>query len=116
VKGKPYIEFLIEQFEVLGQIRARAMFGGYGLYCDEIFFALVANNEVFLKADGENRPDFEAHNLQAFRPFEGPEVMQYYQAPAEMFEDPEALKKWAGGAISAGLRAQNKKKPKKKRG
>jgi DNA transformation protein len=110
VKSNPYIEFLQEQFEPLGEIRAKSMFGGHGLYCDEVFFALVANGEVFLKADDVNRPDFEASGLQPFRPFEGPSVMQYYQAPAEMFEDSEVLKKWAGGAISAGRRARNKKR------
>ncbi len=57
-----------------------------------------------------NRPDFEAHGLKPFRPFEGKAgVMQYYEAPAEMFEDPEALEQWAGGAIAAGFRAQVQK-------
>jgi DNA transformation protein and related proteins len=116
VKSNPYVEFLLEQFEPLGEIRVKAMFGGYGLYCDEVFFALVANNAVFLKADDVNRPQFEAAGLKAFRPYEDrPDTMQYYQAPAEMFEDPEALKGWVGGAIAAGVRAQAKKKPKKRR-
>jgi DNA transformation protein and related proteins len=92
------------------------MFGGYGLYCNEVFFALVANNAVFLKADDVNRPQFVAMGLKAFRPYEDrPETMQYYEAPAEMFEDPEVLRLWAGGAIAAGVRAQAKKRPKKRR-
>jgi DNA transformation protein len=116
VKSNPYVEFLLEQFEPLGEIRVKAMFGGYGLYCDEVFFALVAHNAVFLKADDVNRPQFEAARLKAFRPYEDrPDTMQYYEAPAEMFEDPEALKLWVGGAIAAGVRAQAKKKPRKRR-
>jgi DNA transformation protein len=116
VKTNPYIEFLVEQFEPLGEIRVKAMFGGYGLYCDEVFFALVANNALFLKADDVNRPQFEAAGLKAFRPYQDrTDVMQYYEAPAEMFEDPEVLKQWVGGAIAAGGRAKIKKKPKKKR-
>jgi DNA transformation protein and related proteins len=115
-KANPYVEFLLEQFEPLGEIRAKSMFGGHGLYCDEVFFALVANGAVFLKADEVNRPEFEAAGLKAFRPWEDkPDVMQYYEAPPEMFEDPEELKKWAGGAIAAGVRAQIKRKPKKRR-
>jgi DNA transformation protein len=105
----------MEQFEPLGEIRARAMFGGHGLYCDEVFFALVASGALFLKADEVNRPEFEAQGLKPFRPFEDKSgVMQYYEAPAEMFEDPLELKRWAGGAIAAGVRqahAKNKKKP-----
>jgi len=115
-KPSPYIDFLIEHFEPIGEVTARAMFGGHGLYCDGIFFALVANNAVFLKADDVNRPDFETLGLKPFRPFEDQlVVMQYYEAPAEMFEDADALKHWAGGAVAAGIRAQGKKKPKKKR-
>jgi DNA transformation protein and related proteins len=115
-KANPYIDFLLEQFEPLGEIRAKAMFGGHGLYCNEVFFALVASGNVFLKVDDVNRPRFEAQGLKAFRPYEDrPETMQYYEAPPEMFEDPDVLKLWVGGAIAAGVRAQIKKKPKKKR-
>jgi len=115
-KPNPYVDYLVDHFEPLGEITARAMFGGHGLYCDGIFFALVASNAVFLKADDVNRPHFEAQGLKAFRPFEDqPGVMQYYEAPAEMFEDTDALKHWAGGAVAAGVRAQAKKKPKKRR-
>lgn len=106
----------MEQLEAVGEITARPMFGGHGLYCDGVFFALVANSALFLKADDNNRPEFEAHGLKPFRPFENKEgVMQYYEAPAEMFEDPELLKQWAGGAVAAGVRAQAKKKRKPRR-
>jgi DNA transformation protein len=112
-KPNPYLDYLLEELEPLGEIRAKAMFGGHGLYCDEVFFALVANGALFLKADDENRPHFEAQGLKAFRPFQDkPDVMQYYEAPAEMFEDKEVLKQWAGGAVAAGVRAQLKKKVK----
>ncbi len=110
-KTTQYLDFLLEQFEPLGEIRARAMFGGFGIYCDQVFFAIVGGGSLYLKADDVNRAEFEAQGLQPFRPFEtGTMVMQYYQAPAEMFEDPEMLKRWAGGALQAGVRAQAKKK------
>jgi len=115
-KTNPYIDFLLEQFEPLGDVTVRAMFGGHGLYCDSVFFALVSNNAVFLKADDANRGEFEARHLKPFRPYEGrDEVMSYYEAPAEMFEDADALKHWAGGSVAAGRRAQLKKKAKPKR-
>jgi DNA transformation protein len=89
------------------------MFGGHTLYCDGVVFALVSNNALYLKADDANRGEFEARGLRAFCPFEDrPEaVMQYYEAPPEMFEDPDALTRWAGGAITAGRNKQRKKKP-----
>jgi DNA transformation protein len=113
----PFLEFVLEQFSPLGEVSSRAMFGGYCLYCDGVVFGLVANNQVFLKVDEINRPDFQARNLPAFRPFDDQEVvMQYYQAPAEIYEDADAMRRWCGGALEAGKRARIKKKgPRRKR-
>jgi DNA transformation protein len=115
-KSNPYLEFLAEQLGPLGDITWRAMMGGYCLYCDGIVFALVANQALFLKADSENRGAFEARNLQPFRPFDGPGTMSYYEAPPEIFEDPDAVRQWAGGAVEAGRRAQSKKRKKAAKG
>lgn len=110
-----YLDFLIEQFGLMGEITARSMFGGHTLYANAVPFALVDNNAVYLKADEHNRPEFEARGLRAFQPYpDKPGVMQYYQIPPEVFEDPDALKHWVGGAIAAGQRAQAKKKPRKR--
>lgn len=111
-KSNPYLEFLAEQMEPLGEITWRAMMGGYCLYCDGTVFALVANQALFLKADNENRSAFEARGLQPFRPFEGSMTMSYYEAPPEIFEDPDAMRQWVGGAVEAGGRAAAKKKGK----
>jgi DNA transformation protein len=110
-----YLEFLLEQLAPLGDVITRSMFGGHVIYCEGTVFALVANNALYLKADDHNRPAFEARGLEAFHPFEDANaVMQYYEAPPEMFEDPKALLDWAGGAVAAGRRAKAKKKPRKK--
>ncbi len=109
-----YLDFIKEQLAPLGKITARAMFGGYCVYCDGTVFAIIAEDTLYLKADDVNRPDFDAAGLKAFKPFDDkPMVMQYYLAPPEVFEDPEALEKWVGGAVQAGRRG--KKKPKKKK-
>ncbi|MCP5117964.1 MAG: TfoX/Sxy family protein [bacterium] len=109
-----YVDFVIEQLSPLGTITARKMFGGYCLYCDGTVFAIIAEDTLYLKADDTNRPDFDQAGLPAFKPFDDkPTVMQYYLAPPEVFEDPEALERWVGGAVQAGRRA--KKKPKKRK-
>ena len=95
-----YIAFLIEQFGPLGEITQRALFGGHCLYCDGVVFALVANAELYLKADALTIPAFESRSLKAFQ------SMKYYQAPAEIFEDDAAMKTWVGGAIACGERAK----------
>ena len=108
-----YIAFLLEQLAPLGEVTTRPMMGGNILYCDGVVFALVARDMLYLKVDDENRPHFEDQGLKAFRPFDGPGVMQYYEAPAQLFEDPDVLMHWGRNAIGAGLRAKSKKRPRK---
>ena len=51
------------------------------------------------------------HGCKAFQPFrDKPDTMKYFQAPPEIFEDSDALRHWAGGAVAASLRAKKKKK------
>ena len=107
-----YLEFLLDWLNPMGEITARAMFGGHCLYCDGVVFALIAHNTLYLKVDGQSRPRFEALGLQAFQPFaDRAEVMQYYQPPPEFFENADAMSDWAGAAIETGRRARMKKKP-----
>lgn len=108
----PYIEFLIEQFAPMGEITSRAMFGGHCLYCDGAVFALVASNALYLKADDANRDRFVARGLRPFKPFEDrDEVMSYFEAPPEVFEDQDAMKEWVGGAVRAGHRSLQVRRP-----
>jgi TfoX/Sxy family transcriptional regulator of competence genes len=46
--SKDTVAHVLEQLEPLG-VRARAMFGEYGIYCDEKIVALVCDNTFFLK-------------------------------------------------------------------
>ena len=77
-----------------------------------VFFALIADDVLYLKVDDDNRPEFEARGMPPFRPFgEGGEVMQYYQLPEELLEDPEAMKPWVEKAIAVAARKKKGRKP-----
>ena len=103
-----YVVFLTEHFAPLGAITARPMFGGHCLYCDGYVFAIVARNALFLKTDDANRSRFVERKLEPFRPFEDKaEVMSYYQAPAEIFEDDEAMREWVTPSIEASKRSRS---------
>src|SRR5438034_10499659 len=81
------------------------MFGGVGIYAGDLFFALVADDALYLKGDDASRPEFEARGMSPFRPFgEDGEVMQYYQVPADLLEDVEALRPWTVQAVAAAER------------
>ena len=109
-----YRAFVLDQLgRVTGDVRARSMFGGVGIYAGELFFALIDDETLYLNVDDGNRPDFVAAGMGPFRPFgEEGEVMQYYEVPAELLEGGEELAIWVGKAIDVARRA---KRPKKKR-
>jgi DNA transformation protein len=100
--------FALEQLDrSVSGVRARSMFGGVGIYAGELFFALIADDTLYFKVDGETRGDFEARGMEPFRPYgEGGEVMQYYQVPEEVLEDPETLGTWAHRALAVARRAR----------
>ncbi len=94
---------------VAQQVRARRMFGGVGIYSGELFFALIADDTLYFKVDDSNRADYEARQMEPFRPYgyEG-EVMQYYQVPEDLIEDAEALRSWAEKALAVAARKESK--------
>jgi DNA transformation protein len=113
-----YRQFVLDQLgRVTPALRARNMFGGVGLYAGELFFALLASDTLYFKADDLNRGDFVARGMGPFRPFgEDGEVMQYYEIPEELLEDPEALRPWLDKAVDAARRAKSRGKGPRRRG
>lgn len=107
-----FVDYLNEVFERFGPVTARRMFGGYGIYRDGLMFALVADDTLYLKADGVNSPMFERLGLGKFEYLKAGKVMHiaYYQAPAEVMEDREQAAMWARGAYEAALRAHRAKR------
>ena len=113
--SQEYIEYIVDQLFVTGPVQARRMFGGAGLYLKGLFFAIIADDVLYLKVNDSNRNDFKQAGMEPFRPYGNDSyAMQYYQVPAEVLEDTELLKKWAQKALSAA--AQMKSSTKKKRG
>ena len=104
-----YRAFVLEQLGRVAPVTSRAMFGGVGVYSGGFFFALMDNDTLYLKVDGSNRPDFEAAGTGPFRPFEGGGAMQYYELPADLLEDADALRPWVDKAIDVARRSRKKK-------
>ncbi len=112
-----FADYLHELFAPLGTIRIKRMFGGAGIYAEDIMFALVADDVLYLKADAENRPLFEAENLEAFSyAAKGKRrvSLSYFRAPDEAMDSPQAMLPWARGAFGAALRG-TRIKPRHKR-
>ena len=112
-----YRTYVLEQLNrAVPPVRARAMFGGVGLYAGDVFFALISDDALYIRTDEASRPEFEALGMAPFRPFEehGP-VMSYHQLPEEVLEEPERLRHWAERAIAGARLARRPKAKKRKR-
>ncbi len=101
-----YLDYVLEQLAPLGGITHRRMFGGVGLSRHDLFFGLIAEDNLYLKVDAINRAEFQAAGCEAFRPFGGDKPMSYQSLPPDALEDPAALADWVGKAIEAALRAK----------
>ena len=55
-----FLDHLRELFAGLGTIELRPMFGGHGVYLDGAIVGIVLDETLYLKADDETRPRFEA--------------------------------------------------------
>jgi len=104
--------YVLEQLARLRpDVRARAMFGGVGLYAGERIFGLIDGDVIYLKVDDGNRGEFEKVGMGPFRPFgPGGEVMQYYELPEGALDEPDELRPWVEGAIEVSARAKGRKK------
>jgi DNA transformation protein len=104
----------VELLAPLGAARSRRMFGGHGVYLDDLFIALIAYDRIFLKADAHTRPAFVAAGCEPFI-YDGAGNKQvslgYWSAPAEAVDSPAQMRPWARLAIEAALRARAAKPP-----
>jgi DNA transformation protein len=103
-------EHCIELFSPLGHARARRMFGGQGLYVDDLFIALIADGRLYLKTSEATRKTFADAGGQPFV-YPGSEhkptvVMSYWTPPAEALESPALMMPWARLAMEAALAAR----------
>src|SRR5688572_13107980 len=108
-KRSEFVEHLLDLLRPLGEVKARAMFGGWGFYVDGRMFALVAFDTFFIKADDQNRADFTTRQLAPFRYEMRPgkwNEMSYYQPPSEAMDDSALLCAWAEKGVCAARRVR----------
>jgi DNA transformation protein len=103
--------FALEQLgRTTPAIRARNMFGGVGIYAADLFFALLHDDTLYFKVDDTTRKQYQAHGMEPFRPYgDQGEVMQYYQVPEEVLEDPEVLRSWVEAAVTVARNAKRER-------
>lgn len=103
-----FVEYLKEVLESFGEIRARRMFGGYGIYHGGLMFGLVADDVLYLKADEQSAERFRQQGLDQFEYVKNgkPMKMSYFMAPETIFDDPDEAAEWATLAYEAAVRSR----------
>jgi len=111
-------DFLIDLFSDFGPVTIRPMFSGFGISADGTNFALALRSGLYFRADQQTIPQFEAEGSTPFSyqtRAKTVTVNSYWQLPARLFDDSEALSVWAGAALAAAQRAALRKRPKAKK-
>jgi DNA transformation protein and related proteins len=111
-------DFLIDLFADFGPVTIRRMFSGFGISADGTNFALALRGGLYLRADQETIPRFEAEGSKPFQyqtRAKTVTVNSYWQLPERLYDDPEDLTVWAKASLAAAQRAALRKRPKAKK-
>ena len=113
--AQDYATHIVELLEPFAQCQARRMFGGHGIFREDLMFALIADGSLYLKADDENRERFLAEGCEPFSYYKQDKQyrLSYYLAPESFFDDEQARMGWARLAFDAALRNPAKRKSRK---
>jgi DNA transformation protein len=106
------VEWVTEALEPIGAVTMRRMMGAATLYCDGVIFAVV-EDELWFKGDAESAGFWDAAGCDRFTFTEKDgtvQTMNYRRAPADVYDDADAMREWAAHAIAAGQRGAAKKR------
>jgi len=101
-----FVAFVLEQMEAAGAVRARKMFGEYGVYCDEKIVGLICDDRLYIKPTEAGRSYIG--EVEEAPPYPG---AKNYFVVGDRLEDAD----WLVGLIRVSLKELPAPKPKKKR-
>ncbi|GDY19142.1 hypothetical protein LBMAG56_04870 [Verrucomicrobiota bacterium] len=95
--------YVLDQLSTLPELRAKAMFGGVGLYQGARFFGILFAGRLYFKVSDNSRAAYVAHGMTPFTYTRGERTMtmSYYEVPVAVLDNREELIVWATQAIQA---------------
>jgi len=95
--------FVLDQLSALPDLRAKAMFGGHGLYQADRFFGILMEGRLYFKVDDASRVAFVERGMGPFTYEKARRTlaMNYFEVPPDVLENREELAAWANRAIQA---------------
>jgi DNA transformation protein len=100
VRDDSFADFILDQLEDLPDVECRTMFGGHGLYQDEIFFAILYKSRLYFKTNTTSAALYRRRGMKPFQPNPKQTLKNYYEVPGEVVEDRDELAEWARAAIT----------------
>lgn len=82
-------------------IRSRQMFGGWGIYSGEKFFAIVQESSLYFKTNEKTSKKYIDAEMQPFAPSEEQILKNYYEVPADVIENKDEIVLWAEESIDS---------------
>lgn len=101
-----FVDFIVEQIDISGQITYKKMFGEYGLYFGDKIFALICDNKLFVKPTLAGRA-YIKHVVEA-PPYPGAK-------PSFLIEDKLEDREWLTELVHITVQELPEPKPKKKK-
>ena len=105
-RSDSFAAFVLDQLAELPGVEARRMFGGHGLYLEDVFFGIVHEGRLYFRADGESREEYLTRGMKPFRPNPRQILRNFLEVPADVIEQPRLLGQWARRAGVAAERGK----------
>lgn len=106
-KQDPYVTYICEDVLAdISGITSKRMFGGYGIYKDGIFFAIIADGQTYFKVDKTNQEQYELHGSKPFT-YQNKNktvALSYWLVPENVLEDRELIAEWVDQSVEINLK------------
>ena len=110
---KDYIEHVLELLEPINAISSGNFFGGQGVSCGSVQFAMIMGNSLFFVVDDSSRYKYIDMGTECFwytKKTGKVNVKKYHEVPGELFDEPTILLEWARESIKIAKKLSKKKK------
>lgn len=90
-------------------LRSRRMFGGFGIYKEDVMIGLIANSVLYFKTDAKTMPDFQTHDSRPFT-YDAKDrkkvTLSYWEVPEPIMNHREQIEQWTQAAFEAAERSK----------
>ena len=101
-----YMNYIVDMLQSVGPVYSKKMFGGFGLYMDDIMFGIINKNSVYFKVDKTTEGLFIEEGCLPFTfKRNGKEFkMSYYEVPATALDSMDTMHKWGQLAYDSAIK------------